>query len=344
MLSRFLALVAVLMLACASTDAHAYASPLQPENARQGFAAVDKNRTQEIAELSAERVKENSASAYDCTSRQTLGEQFDPNLGFYNLRARWMDPKSARFLNSDDFGGRAGDPPSLHKYLYANADPVNRMDPGGHESLISVSMAINIVGIGSTVIHAGFKLAEGDYEGAAWEVGRDTAAWFLGAGVGKLIPTLTKPLVGLINRAIHNFDNSLLLYGLPHSSQILTYNMERLAAKIGFGGKPAGWQAHHIVGEAFPEGRAAVDLLTKKFHIDINSPLNGVYLPGCGYQGSAGVVGLAVHCGLHTQEYARLILRELSQAKDEMDAINVLNRIREELTEGALTLNRRGNL
>jgi RHS repeat-associated protein len=60
------------------------------------------------------------------------GEQLDANLGFYYLRARYLNPAAGRFLSMDSFGGSASDPISLHKYLYANADPVDKNDPSGN--------------------------------------------------------------------------------------------------------------------------------------------------------------------------------------------------------------------
>jgi len=131
-LSRFLALAAVLLLACASPGAHAYASPLQAENAHRGFAAVQHDRIKELDELSADGAKENSASPYDCTSRQTLGEQFDAGLGLYNQRARYMDPRTGRFSQMDLWQGRRKKPASLNKYAYAENDPVMNSDPSGY--------------------------------------------------------------------------------------------------------------------------------------------------------------------------------------------------------------------
>jgi hypothetical protein len=107
--------------------------------------------------------------------------------------------------------------------------------------------------------------------------------------------------------------------------------------------RPRGWQAHHIVGEAYPEGRAAMEIL-RRFKIDVNSPLNGVYLPGCGASGSTGIAGLAVHCGKHVQAYEAYVLRQLRDASSESDAVNILSRIRRELMDGELFLNTRGNL
>ncbi len=107
--------------------------------------------------------------------------------------------------------------------------------------------------------------------------------------------------------------------------------------------KPPGWQAHHIVGEAYPQGKAAMDIL-RKFRIDVNSPLNGVFLPGCGAKGSTGLAGLAVHCGKHVREYEEYVLRELSEETTETGVVNALSRIRQELVSGEMFLNARGNL
>jgi len=79
------------------------------------------------------------------------GEQFDPSLGFYYLRARNYDPSSGRFTQQDSYLGRSSDPGSLQKYLYANADPVNGRDPSGHLTLIEVG---NAIGVGTILVSA----------------------------------------------------------------------------------------------------------------------------------------------------------------------------------------------
>jgi len=63
------------------------------------------------------------------------GEQFDPNLGLYYLRARLMNPLTGRFWSMDSYEGNNPDPASLHKYLYGAVDPANRIDPSGHDTL-----------------------------------------------------------------------------------------------------------------------------------------------------------------------------------------------------------------
>jgi RHS repeat-associated protein len=61
------------------------------------------------------------------------GEQYDPDLGLYYLRARYYNPATGRFMSRDPLDGNQLDPKSLHKYLYANGDPINRVDPTGRD-------------------------------------------------------------------------------------------------------------------------------------------------------------------------------------------------------------------
>jgi RHS repeat-associated protein len=72
------------------------------------------------------------------------GEQFDAHLGFYYLRARYMNSSTGRFMSLDSFEGALADPLSLHKYLYAGADPENKIDPSGHFSLVEMQIANSV--------------------------------------------------------------------------------------------------------------------------------------------------------------------------------------------------------
>ena len=57
------------------------------------------------------------------------GEQFDSVTGLYYLRARYMNPSVGTFISMDAYSGSIDDPTSLHKYLYAHANPVSNSEP-----------------------------------------------------------------------------------------------------------------------------------------------------------------------------------------------------------------------
>jgi RHS repeat-associated protein len=73
-------------------------------------------------------------------------EQWDTDLGLYYNRARYLNTDSGRFWNQDEYEGRSADPATLHKYLYANADPVMFTDPSGHFSLVELAETMTVQG------------------------------------------------------------------------------------------------------------------------------------------------------------------------------------------------------
>jgi RHS repeat-associated protein len=77
------------------------------------------------------------------------GEQYDAGLGLIYLRARFYNSDSGRFWNQDTYEGSNADPASLHKYLYAHANPVTSIDPTGHFSLAELATTMT-VGVSST--------------------------------------------------------------------------------------------------------------------------------------------------------------------------------------------------
>jgi RHS repeat-associated protein len=60
------------------------------------------------------------------------GEQYDPDLSLYYLRARYYNPVSGRFLNVDSLAGHG-----QRRYEYAGANPVDGSDPSGNFVLAS---------------------------------------------------------------------------------------------------------------------------------------------------------------------------------------------------------------
>jgi hypothetical protein len=77
------------------------------------------------------------------------------------------DPATGRFNRLDPFFGNLNDPQSLHKYLYAHADPVNGIDPNGLFSLGcfvgnlgSMQMTISMVNAGTRAISLVYRVVD----------------------------------------------------------------------------------------------------------------------------------------------------------------------------------------
>jgi RHS repeat-associated protein len=67
------------------------------------------------------------------------GEQYDPDLQLYYLRARYFNPLTGRFLSRDPWSGQMFEPQTLHKYMYATGDPVNLQDPRGRQAMVETA-------------------------------------------------------------------------------------------------------------------------------------------------------------------------------------------------------------
>lgn len=53
-----------------------------------------------------------------------------------------MNPSTGTFITIDEYSGSVFEPVSLHKYLYANANPVMFSDPSGYFSLGDLSASL----------------------------------------------------------------------------------------------------------------------------------------------------------------------------------------------------------
>jgi RHS repeat-associated protein len=57
---------------------------------------------------------------------------------------RWRDPSIGRFTQADTFAGNIDDPITLNGYLYVDADPINAVDPSGHDSLSAAQLGRDV--------------------------------------------------------------------------------------------------------------------------------------------------------------------------------------------------------
>jgi len=89
-----------------------------------------------------------SSSIVNTNAYRYTGEQWDADLGMYYLRARYYQPAVGRFWTRDTYEGDSSDPLSLHRYLYTQGNPVNGVDPSGHDGELAGTLtAINNLSI-----------------------------------------------------------------------------------------------------------------------------------------------------------------------------------------------------
>jgi len=160
------------------------------------------------------------------------GEQFDASLNQYYLRARYYNQVPGRFTQQDTWMGNNQDPTTLHKYLYANADPGNMVDPSGNFSLGSFSVASTIsatltaVNIGTTAFSI-FQIATGEEEFSARELGTNILLSLLPT---KYVKIIFKKFCGknsFIEGTLVKTENGLIpIEDIKIGDKVLTFNEE----------------------------------------------------------------------------------------------------------------------
>jgi RHS repeat-associated protein len=100
------------------------------------------------------------------------------------LGLRYLNPDSGRFWSQDKYEGTKFDPNSQHKYLYAQADPVNGIDPSGEYTLSEIMEA---VGIDKNIQRAAANFARQAAQRAGRKIGCDVAKAAAAQGVYVLV-------------------------------------------------------------------------------------------------------------------------------------------------------------
>ncbi len=126
------------------------------------------------------------------------GEYYDGTSSLYYLRARYMNPSTGSFLTMDTYEGSIYEPATLHRYLYANGNPVSYSDPGGHfagliGSMVTTAISavmrnihtLNVMGLISGVTNAAVT---GILGGSGEDIGRAFITGYLtGFGLGAVM-------------------------------------------------------------------------------------------------------------------------------------------------------------
>jgi hypothetical protein len=115
--------------------------------------------------------------------------------------------------------------------------------------------------------------------------------------------------------------------GLKRSSS--PYRELEKALEVDGEPRPPGHAAHHIVALNDPRAARAQKIL-KDFDIPINSADNGVYLPRLKGEDAGSC---AYHPGLNTEKYHKELYKRLSEATGREKCLEVLQKIKKELSE-----------
>ncbi|GEM_PF-4977674 len=120
-----------------------------------------------------------NAIGFDATNamtKQLLADgRFDLQTGLTYQRARYR--LDGRFMSADSYRGSNADPLSLHKYLYANGDPINGIDPSGHFTITEQSAVVLALGLLIVTILAAPKLTSRATSALSAALAREISAY-----------------------------------------------------------------------------------------------------------------------------------------------------------------------
>ncbi|MFD9420449.1 LamG-like jellyroll fold domain-containing protein [Streptomyces goshikiensis] len=111
--------------------------------ADSGHLSVTDQHTDVVATLSADGTTVSSSRAYDALGNVTASSGANPSLGYQsgwtdastgevNMASRWYQPGTGGFTSRDTWQLDPNPSAQANRYTYANASPMNGIDPTGH--------------------------------------------------------------------------------------------------------------------------------------------------------------------------------------------------------------------
>jgi RHS repeat-associated protein len=145
------------------------------------------------------------------------GEQYDQRLDLSYLRARFLNEITGRFVSRDYFEGFYENPISLNKYLYADSNPINKIDPTGLFSLPELNVTNWL--IASLAWSVGWNVASYAMGGPVYWEGTLTGATFTPGTKwgGALIVLTATSEVRNVNGVPTSYEGQWVIFGLDNN-------------------------------------------------------------------------------------------------------------------------------
>ncbi|WP_444994436.1 putative Ig domain-containing protein [Aliikangiella sp. IMCC44359] len=154
------------------------------------------------------------------------GEQFDESLGQYYLRARYYNQGIGRFTQQDTWMGNNHDPVTLHKYLYANADPVSYTDPTGNFSIGEQMAAAQVTGVLTTIAIGNIALDHLFKRSFSRQLQKQAVA--IPSGKSRLLTAIAR-------RAYEKKEDDFGIPILSHGFELVEHSTHISDSQMGFG-------------------------------------------------------------------------------------------------------------
>ncbi len=207
-----------------------------------------------------------------------------------------MDPATGTFTTMDTYGGNLTDPMSLHKYLFANSNPVMYCDPSGHFSLaeMDAAMAIDIM-LDSSYLSGFLYIVDASITDPELEH-HDIMGYFGAVGFGFIFSGLSLMLSSFVTGAlvlavintvfasmgvakgIQDFDNGHTVYGPLEAVTSV------VGCAIGWNNFANVWCAQQTSELIHVKGRGTENVGDGGSNIDFYVTPNGDVVPAVGYR------------------------------------------------------------